>query len=119
MHEKHCAHQQQRQSFGVFHCFLAEKFHPHTSAGIGLGMIGGDARCNRLQLRPHLLDRDSALHLGEALEIKIATRILLLLDLQRHPQIGRLRKTPAFRHHPDNGDALAVYRDDAANDVGI
>ena len=62
---------------------------------------------------------DSALHLGEALEIKIATRILFLLDLQRHPQIGRIRKTPAFWHHPDNGDALAVYGDDAANDIGI
>ena len=71
------------------------------------------------QLSPHLLDRDSALHLGEALEIKIATRILFLFDLQRHPQIGRIRKTPAFRHHPDNGDALAVYGDDAANDIGI
>src|SRR5205085_12126190 len=58
-------------------------------------------------------------HLREACEIKIAARILFLLDLQRHPQIARLRKTPAFRHHPDNGDALAVYRDGAANDIGI
>ena len=82
-------------------------------------MIGRDAPRNRLQLRPHLLDRDSALHLREACEIKIAARILLLLDLQRHPQIASLRKTPAFRHHSDNGDALAVYGDDAANDVGI
>ena len=62
---------------------------------------------------------DAGLHLCETVEIEIAARIFFLFDLQRHPQIGRLRETPAFRHHPDNGNALAVYGDDATNDVGV
>src|SRR5206468_8480369 len=93
--------------------------HPHTSAGIRLGMISRDARGNRLQFSAHLFNRDPTLHLRETCEVKIAARILLLLELQRHPQIGRLRKTPTFRHHPDNSDALAVYGNNAANNVGI
>src|SRR5207249_10850259 len=58
-------------SLGFLTGFLAANFHRHPSAGIGWGGLGGDARGNRLQFRPHLLDRAPALHLGDACEIKL------------------------------------------------
>jgi len=37
-----------------------------SGAVVSYELIGGDARCNRLQLRPYLFDRDPGLHLREA-----------------------------------------------------
>ena len=91
----------------------------HAASRVRLRVISGDSSRDRLQLSSHLLDRNTAFHLGKALEIEISAGIFLLRNLQRHPQVRRFRKTPTFRHHAHNGDSFAVDRNDAINDVRI
>src|ERR1700716_1522775 len=78
-------------------------------------MLDCDPRRDRLQLGARLLDRDPFLHLADAIEEEIAARMILLLHLERHPDVADLREPPALRHHPDHRDLLAVDRNNFAD----
>src|SRR5207248_8275123 len=99
----------------VLHRFLAKRQHPRIAACVCLRIISCDSRGNGLQFAAHLRDCDATLHLGENVEVKIAAWTFGFRSLERHPQIGGLRKPPAFWHYADDFDALAIDRNEAAD----
>ena len=82
-------------------------------------MLHRDARSDRFQFRARLFDRNAFLHLADAIEEEIAARIILLIHLERHPDVANLRETPALGHHADDRHLLAVDRNRLADDGAI
>ena len=110
VHEKHRAHHEQSERLEISDVLFAERSHVHAYASVRIGMLRRDPRRDRFEFRAYLLDRDALLHFADAIEEEISARICFLLQLKRHPNVADLREPPAFRHHADDGDLLAVDR---------
>ena len=112
------AHDEQGE-FLKFLTISSRKGVTWTPCRVCLRMLDGNPRCDRFQLGARLFDRHALFHLADALEEKIAARMVLLVHLQRHPEIANFRETPAFGHDADDRDLLAVDRNRPADDGAI